>query len=55
MTPLQILGFQKMQGISSHLDGVFDAFVTFERQIDIIFDNYAPLSPRVLGKPTFLQ
>ena len=55
MTLLQILGFQKMCGLSSHLSGVFGVSVTFGQQFDAIFDNFVPLSHRESGKLTFLQ
>jgi|LDZU01.1.fsa_nt_gi hypothetical protein len=55
MTPLQILGFQKMCGLSSHLGGVFGVSMTFGRQFDVIFGNFVPLSHRKLGRLTFLQ
>ena len=55
MTPLQILGFQKMLGLSSHLGGVFGVSVTFGRQFDVIIGDFVLLSQIELGKSTFLQ
>ena len=55
MTPLQILGFQKMCEFFSHLAGIFGVSMTFGRQFDIFFDNYVPLSHQELGKLTFMQ
>jgi len=55
MTPLQLLGFQKISGFSSHLGSVFGVSMTFGWQFDVIFDSLTPLSHRDSSKLTFLQ